>query len=72
MTKLKVDHRSSLVRFFTIEDETGGQGTPQFAQALQCFLPQLVAAHFEDAVAGESNLDVVAFLEFKGFDDSGG
>jgi hypothetical protein len=58
--------------FLAVEDESGRKGTCQFAQAIQSALPALITAHFELEAAGDSNLDIVAFFQFKRLDDLGG
>src|ERR1700684_2114688 len=62
----------ALIRFLAVEDEPGGERTPQLSQTIKGPLPALIAAHFEDPAAGDSNLDSVAFLQFKRLDDGGG
>jgi hypothetical protein len=72
-TKIVVSRNAlSLIRFLAVEDESGREGTTQLTQALQSALPTLVAADFELSAAGDSNLNAVAFLQFKRLDDCSG
>src|ERR1700687_2330659 len=58
----------SLIRFLAVEDESGRERAPQFAQAGQGPLPAQIAADFKDAAARDSNLDLIALFQLERFD----
>ncbi len=60
------------MRFLAVEDESCRERTPELAQILQRTLATLIAAHLERSLARDSNLNVVAFLQFERLNDSGG
>ncbi len=59
------------IRVFTVEAETRRQRTAELAQASQGPLTALIPANLECSIAGNANLDLVAFLEFQRLDNSG-
>jgi hypothetical protein len=60
------------MRFLAVEDEAGREGTPELAQVLHSAPATLIATDFERTFAGDPDLDVVAFFQFKCLDDGGG
>src|SRR5256885_13115117 len=62
----------SLIGVFAAEGKAGGQGAAQFAKPSEGLFLRAIAHHLELALPGDSDLDLVAFLEFERFDDSGG
>jgi hypothetical protein len=62
----------SFIRFVAVEDESRREGTTQLAEIFYGPFPAFVAADFQLAAAGDSNLDVVALFQLKSLDDCGG
>jgi len=60
------------MRVFAVEDKPGGQRTAQLAQAGERLLASRVAAYVEGTLASDPDLDIVAFLQLKRFDDRDG
>jgi hypothetical protein len=55
------------IRVSPVENEAGRQWTPQFAQTSQSTLSALIAADFEYAAIGDSNLNPIALFQVKRF-----
>jgi hypothetical protein len=60
---------SSLVGVVAAQAEAGGEGTFQFVQPREGALTAAIPVHLEAALAGDLDLDLVAFPEAQGFDD---
>ncbi|HZW79970.1 MAG TPA: hypothetical protein VFF50_05830 [Candidatus Deferrimicrobiaceae bacterium] len=60
------------IRFYTVKDKSGREGTPQLAQAVKGTLPTLIAANVERAGTSDPNLDPVPFFQFKRLNHCGG
>jgi hypothetical protein len=59
------------MRFLAVEDEASREGPPELSQALDSAATTFIAADFERSCAGDSNFDIVAFLQFKRLDHGG-
>jgi hypothetical protein len=60
------------IRFFAVEDESGGQWAAQLAQAGERLLAGRITAYFEGALVSDSNLDPVPFFQFERLNYGGG
>src|ERR1700688_479568 len=58
----------SLIRFLAVEDESGRERSPQFAQTRQCPLSALIAAHLEGSALRHSDLDLIALFQLESVD----
>jgi hypothetical protein len=58
--------------FEPVELEAWGEGAPELPQLLQGRFPSWVAAYLKLSGAGDSHLDIVAFLEFQRVHNCGG
>src|SRR5882762_5975876 len=72
MSTLVSKNTLSRMRFYSVKDESRRQGTAQFAQATERLLFALIATYLEDSPAGDSNLNVISFLEIERLHHCGG
>jgi hypothetical protein len=62
----------SLIRGVPIKGEASGQGAPQSSQAFYRVFSLAITTYFKLPFPSNSNLDLIAVLEFQGFDNGCG
>jgi hypothetical protein len=60
------------IGLFPVKNESGRQRPAEFTKASERERFALIAAHFENALAGDANLDLVAFLKVERINHSRG
>src|SRR5271168_3436005 len=60
------------IGFFAVKNKSGRERPAEFAKTGEGQLFAIVPANFKDAVFGNADFDLIAFLESEGFHDGGG